>query len=347
MSRHYDYLICGQGLAGSLLARQLIKAGKKVLVMDAGSRNTSSHVAAGMFTPISGKRMVKSWMTDELYPVMTDTYRQLENELGLSFLHLKNIQLSFSSIKEQNDFFSALTDKTSNYVLTEIVPNPGLQAPFGAVEITHSGWLNTSLFLDKFKAWLIEQQAYEQQCYAYESFLYADDQWHYGTELCAGAVVFCEGSQNSRNPFFKYAGVIENKGDVFLLETNALDDEKIYKRGAYAVHLEQNRFKAGSTYKWNEHDATPTSTGYAELKAKTDALISGNYQVLEHLAGIRPTTRDRRPILGGHHTEAGLYIFNGLGTKGVSLAPYFSKIMADLLLNGTILPAEIDVKRFT
>lgn len=346
MSRHYDYLICGQGLAGSLLAWQLLKAGKKVLVLDAGLTNTSSHIAAGMFTPISGKRMVKSWMTDELYPVMTDTYRQLETELGASFLHLKNIQMSFSSIKEQNDFFSALNDKTSAYVQADIIASPGLQAPFGAVEITHSGWLNTSLFLDKFKAWLMSQGAYEQLSYVHEQFKRTGEQWYYGAELSAHAVVFCEGYRNRLNPFFSYAEVIENKGDVFLLETSVLDQEKIYKRGAYAVQLDNKRFKAGSTYKWNEHDATPTSSGYKELKDKTDALINGDYHVLEHMAGIRPTTKDRRPILGAHHTEQGLFIFNGLGTKGVSLAPYFSQVMANSLLNNIPLPPEIDVKRF-
>lgn len=344
--RHYDYLICGQGLAGSLLAWQLLNAGKQVLVLDAGLKQTSSHIAAGMFTPISGKRMVKSWMTDELHPAMINTYRQLETVLKAQFLHLKNIQLSFSSIKEQNDFFSALSDKTSNYVLNDIAPNPGMQAPFGAVEITHSGWLDTSLFLDSFKDWLITRQAYETLSYTYDQFQHINGKWQYGTAFSATGVIFCEGAQNRQNPFFAYAEVIENKGDVFMLETATLDDQKIYKRGAYAVHIAGNIFKAGSTYKWNETDATPAPAGFAELKAKTDALINGDYKVLEHMAGIRPTTKDRRPILGRHHTEPGLYIFNGLGTKGVSLAPYFSKVMSEFLLTGAGLPKEIDVRRF-
>lgn len=345
MSEHYDFLVCGQGLAGSLLAWQLLKAGKRVLVIDEGSTHTSSHIAAGMFTPISGKRMVKSWMTDELYPVMAATYRELEQELGVDFLHLKNIQLSFASIKEQNDFFSALNDKTGKYVLEHITVNPGLQAPFGAVEITESGWLNTSVFLTAFKEYLLKQQAYQQLNIRHKQFVWNGNGWVYDN-IQANHVVFCEGYRNRQNPFFSFAEVIENKGDVFLLETQALDDHKIYKRGAYAVHLEQNKFKAGSTYKWNEADATPTQAGYEELKTKTDALINGPYSILTHFAGIRPTTRDRRPILGSHPAHFNLHIFNGLGTKGVSLAPYFSLVMCDYLLKSTALNKEIDVKRF-
>jgi glycine oxidase len=331
----YDFVICGQGLAGSLLAYQFIKSGYRVLVIDAGLNNTSSHIAAGMFTPISGKRMVKSWMVDELYPVMIETYKELEQVLGVSFLNEKNIQLSFASIKEQNDFFSALNDKTGHYVIEHITPSAGLQAPFGAVEITHSGWVNTSVFLHAFKQYLIERNAYWQHHFQHDELINQEESYLY-QHLNFKCLIFCEGYQHINNPFFKHIEVIENKGDVFLLNIPQLDDEKIYKRGAYAVSIDNNQqlFKAGSTYKWNDKNDVPTPEGFEELKHKTDALIAGSYNIMQHFAGIRPTTKNRRPILAQHPQHQNMFVFNGLGTKGVLLAPYFSRAMFKLITQG-------------
>ena len=115
---------------------------------------------------------------------------------------------------------------------------------------------------------------------------------------------------------------------------------------AVSTNLFDDVFKVGATYKWDNDDTTPTPQGYAELKDKTDVLIDGSYEVLEHVVGIRPTTKDRRPILGKHEQEHNMYLFNGLGSKGVLIAPYFSKIMADFILNNTVIDNEISTNRF-
>jgi glycine/D-amino acid oxidase-like deaminating enzyme len=342
---HYHQIIVGQGIAGSLLAYQLLKLNQQVLVIDNGNPNSSSRIAAGMYTPISGKRMVKSWMVDTLYPVLISIYKELEKTLGTRFLNDINIQLSFASIKEQNDFYSALNDKINHYVQTEITPHSGLNAPFGAVEITHSGWLNTIVFLDTFKQHLQRQNSFVQEDFDYDALTYHNNQWHYKNHS-ANTVVFCQGYHNKHNPFFKHIPLIDNKGDVFKIKTTALNQHKIYKRGAYAVNLYDNVFKVGSTYKWDNDDTTPTPEGYAELNEKTAVLIKGDYKVLEHFVGIRPTTKDRRPILGKHTEQPAMFMFNGLGTKGVLLAPYFSKIMADFILNDTAIDKEISTNRF-
>ncbi len=342
---HYHQLIIGQGLAGSLLAHELIKQQQRVLVVDQGLTNTSSRVAAGMFTPISGKRMVKSWMVDELYPAMQQTYVELEQLLGETFLTNQHIQLSFASIKEQNDFYSALTDKIYGYVEQHIIPNTGLQAPFGAVEIKQSGWLNTVKFLDSFRIHLQKNNSFWLHEFDEKQLTYKDEHWHYG-EHSFDSVVFCQGYRNKYNSLFAHIPVIDNKGDVFRISTDALDEHKIYKRGCYAVHLQNKEYKVGSTYKWDNDNTTPTAEGFEELKTKTDALINGTYEVLEHYVGIRPTTKDRRPILGKHHQHKNLYLFNGLGTKGVLVAPYFSKRMADLLLHDTPIDPSLSTDRF-
>jgi glycine/D-amino acid oxidase-like deaminating enzyme len=322
-----------------------MKQQQTVLVIDQGLTNTSSRVAAGMYTPISGKRMVKSWMVDELYPTMQQTYTELETLLGETFLTNQHIQLSFASIKEQNDFYSALTDKIEPYVEQNITPNPGLHAPYGAVEIKQSGWLNTVKFLDSFRTYLQKNNSFWLHEFEEQQLIYKDTNWHYG-EHTFDAVVFCQGYRNKYNSLFAHIPVIDNKGDVFRINTDALDQHKIYKRGCYAVNLHNKEYKVGSTYKWDNDNTTPTQEGFEELKTKTDALINGSFEVLEHYVGIRPTTKDRRPILGKHHQYNNLFLFNGLGTKGVLVAPYFSKIMADFILHDIPLDPAISTNRF-
>jgi glycine/D-amino acid oxidase-like deaminating enzyme len=44
------------------------------------------------------------------------------------------------------------------------------------------------------------------------------------------------------------------------------------------------------------------------------------------------------------HPQVG--VFNGLGTKGVSLAPYFAHQFAELLVNGSEIEEEVQIGRY-
>ena len=133
---------------------------------------------------------------------------------------------------------------------------------------------------------------------------------------------------------------------MFTITTDVLNNEKIFKRGAYAVCIDKNLYKLGSTYNWNVSDAIPTQSGYNELKQKADALINGNFNIVSHKAAIRPTTRDRKPILGKHLQHPQLFMFNGLGTKGVLVGPHFSTVIANHMVFETSIDAEVNLNRF-
>jgi glycine/D-amino acid oxidase-like deaminating enzyme len=51
-----DFLIIGQGLAGSLLVRSLRSRGCRVAVVDDRWQSAASQVAAGLMTPLTGRR---------------------------------------------------------------------------------------------------------------------------------------------------------------------------------------------------------------------------------------------------------------------------------------------------
>ena len=74
-------------------------------------------------------------------------------------------------------------------------------------------------------------------------------------------------------------------------------------------------------------------------------VISCDFEVIDHLAGVRPTVKDRRPLLGKHNLHNHLYILNGLGTRGVLFAPYLSDKLYQYIENGIPLDNEISIER--
>ena len=96
MSKKVDYIIVGQGLAGSILALTLLQKGKSVMVIDDAKPNTASKIAAGLYNPVVFKRLVKSWLADDLLPYMDSFYPEMEKLLGVEFYFSKRILKPFS-----------------------------------------------------------------------------------------------------------------------------------------------------------------------------------------------------------------------------------------------------------
>ena len=68
--------------------------------------------------------------------------------------------------------------------------------------------------------------------------------------------------------------------------------------------------------------------------------------MVQHEAGVRPSSNDRRPILGAHPQQKNIYIFNGLGAKGVMLAPYFAQQLGANITAGKAIDKEASVERY-
>jgi glycine/D-amino acid oxidase-like deaminating enzyme len=75
-------------------------------------------------------------------------------------------------------------------------------------------------------------------------------------------------------------------------------------------------------------------------------LIRLPYEIVDQNWGIRPTTPDRRPLLGSHPTYENRVILNGFGTKGVSLAPFFSGQLAAWLEGESEITPEVNIRRY-
>ena len=341
-----NYLIIGQGLAGTLLAKELLAANESFLIIDAFKESTSTKVAAGMFNPISGKRMVKSWNADELLRDTFEAYTSLEKMLDCKLLYQQNIYQLFGSVKEQNDLSSRMDNQDfSKHVNLFPTKEPNLNDAFGTFEIKETGWVYTRLLIEKMRAFFIEKSNLIDEEFDYNLLTYKEGNWHYKNNI-AKHIIFCEGYKNIHNPFFKYLPFVLCKGEVFTIKCNDIAKDKIIKKGIYLVHLHDDIYKVGATYEWNDLTENTSEQGKEFLIEKLDDILNCEYEIINHEANIRPTTKDRKAIIGEHYEHKNMFILNGLGTKGVMHAPYLAKQLLAHITLGNEIDKVINIKRF-
>lgn len=347
--KEVDYIIVGQGLAGSVLAQQLLSKKKQIVVVDEEKENTSSKIAAGMCNPIVFKRLTKSWMIDKVLKKAKDFYQLQEELLNDHFYFDVPIYKLFAD-KEEQDFWR---QKSNEPELFDWL-NATLEHPFneqhvnysnGASRVLQSGFLQTEKWLNAYRSFLMKKECFLPSLFSYEDIVFKDNRV-YWKDYCAQKIIFCEGYQSINNPYFKWLPFKLTKGEVLTVTFKNLQLNAAINKGVFVLPYNSS-YKLGATYNWDSLDEEPTNEGKEELIAKAKKFITDTVEVIDHRAGIRPTVKDRRPLLGIHHDYPELAVFNGLGTKGVMLAPHFAEKMVDLLENKTPLPLEVDINRFS
>jgi len=341
-----DFLIIGQGLAGSALGYRLAKAGKKVLLIDQPSQNQSSSVAAGLYNPVTGRKMVKTWMGELLFPAIAPFYRELEEKTGRKFLTPQSIYRPFLSIEEQNEWMGHSADPELQPFVDQLPvgsQDPALKDPFGGVLLKNSGWLNIPALLEGMVGYFGEHLLQEE--FVEEELVREGERWRY-RQFSVGALIYCNGLGAMRSRFFSFLPFAPVKGEILEVQQN-FHPPFIVNRGVFRVPLENGNFRVGSTYTWHDLDVGPTAGAQKELLEKLIEVVRVEVKAVpQHKVGIRPATKDRKPFLGKHPTEQNVYVFNGFGAKGVSLVPYFSNQMSDFILRATPLPQEVDISRY-
>ena len=343
----HDYLIIGQGLAGSILAYQLLKLGKTVAIMDERKSSTSSRVAAGLANPFTGPKMVKTWKAEHLFPYLKFFYKEIENEIKTSFFAKRTIYRPFASIVELNDWDARSAQSGYQNFLKKICEKDAhsrfVKDPLGGIEI-HGFVLNVPMFLDTMHPFFLERCYYLEERFDEANLELTKNGVKYH-DIHASKIIFCSGHQILKSKFFSWIPMAPVKGEVLHLKMNS-DFETIYNQSCFIIPQRNGYFKAGSTYDRNDFSEEPTKNGKNEINRKLNALIKMKYEIVQHDAGIRPGTVTRRPLIGFHPHHQQLIVFNGLGSKGVSLAPFFSDQLVKCLEDGNNLDAEVDIKKY-
>src|SRR5215213_4116557 len=110
-----NYVIVGQGISGTFLSWYLQKAGASVIVIDENKSNTASRVAAGLINPVTGRRLVKSWMIDELMPFAWEAYNEIGNELHIDCIRQVSLKQFFNA-PDMQDAFNKRSEEETGYV---------------------------------------------------------------------------------------------------------------------------------------------------------------------------------------------------------------------------------------
>jgi glycine oxidase len=346
MTDQQPYLIVGAGLAGICLAFHLRKQNKKVVVIDNG-HVSSSAVAAGIINPIVFRRMTKSWRADEFIPYGRDFYKNLEQELLTRFYKDLVIRRLFSSEQERGFWELKQLTPDFNAYLTLISSEDdsfqGAKNPFGSGRVKSAAYIQSEQFINSGKAYLKAKETLVKEQFNYSQFdpkslIYKDSKF--------AAAIFCEGPHAKNNPFFSELPVQQTKGEILTIRCPTLKTEELLNRKCFVLPIGNETFRVGATYVWNTMNKECTEEAKAELTEKFKVLREDEFELINQHAGVRPTTPDRRPILGQHALFKGLFIFNGLGTKGYMSAPLLAKELCEHILFGRDLNNEVRLNRF-
>lgn len=343
-----DYLIIGQGLAGSVLSYELLKRGKKILVIDEPTHNTSSIVAAGLYNPVTGRKMVRTWRADDLFPMIGPFYSALEQDLKSRFHYAKEIYRPFVSIEEMNDWIGRSSDDKFKIYIKNVKSTSSddklIRDPFGGVSLNHTGYVDVPMLLSACRTYLKDQNAYAQKVLDEDQLVVKEDSVLYDG-LIFKKVIFCAGAGVHRSRFFDWLPFNPVKGEILTIKHREIFN-KIYNRGVFVIPVGEGLARVGATYSHEIDSILPSEKAVTYLKEKLGGLMNLDYQIVDHMVGIRPATRDRRPFAGFHPNYQSVGIFNGFGSKGVSLIPFFAIEFSDYLEKSTELSDEIDIKRY-
>jgi glycine/D-amino acid oxidase-like deaminating enzyme len=342
-----EVLIVGQGLAGTWVSWWLHRAGISFQVIDRQKENSASVRAAGLINPVTGRRMVTTWMIDELMPFAFDSYRTVGQYLEEEFINeIKLIDLfpsvqmlqAFQKRMEEDKTYLETGDDREKYA-------EWFRYDFGWGVVNPCALVQVEKFLEMWRIWLKKNELLTESIFDLSKLVRQDSNILY-SDLRFRYIIFCDGESSAQNPLFEKLPFALNKGEGLIVEIEGLPEDLVFKRGMSIVPYGKNVYWLGSSYEWAYNDNKPSVHFRKTADAWLNQQLKLPFKILEHFASIRPATLERRPFVGFHPLYPHIGILNGLGTKGCSLAPYFaSQLVKKLMGKGGIHPLA-DINRF-
>jgi len=304
-------IIVGGGLAGSLLAWSLIQKGIAVCIY-ADDKACASRVAAGLINPVTGQRFVLAEHIPEMLAFALPFYRNIEQQLQISCFHETPMKRIFSSEKELENCKKRLINTNYQHFLQKQVLPKELNAEFGGISQTQTAWLDTNVLLDALHAYFEQHN-----CINYAT--YSEDMSHHD-------VIYCQGYHSQANPLFSWLPMQASHGEIITCKTKFSLQNYIINKSKWLLPLSEHQCRIGATYDTSIHTPTLQASSKQQLLREANLFFSQThtFEVVEHQAGIRPTTLDKQPFIGTHPQHKNLAIFNGFGSKGSLMIPWYA-----------------------
>lgn len=343
-----DYIIVGSGLAGIAFAEKAIQNDKSLLIFDNQSQN-SSRIAGGLYNPVILKRFSEVWQAQEQLLILDEFYKSLEFKLKIKVDYKIPILRKFFSIEEQNNWFAASDNNNlAPFLSLDLIKNKfkGIDSPYDYGQVLQTGYVDTATLLNSYKKYTLDNNFLTQELFDYELLNIQSDCIEY-KNIKAKHIIFAEGFGIHANNYFNYLPLDGTKGELFIIKAPDLFLDLIVNTSVFILPLGNHLFKVGATYNWKDKTEFPTDEGKAELLTRINEILDCDFEIINHFAGVRPTVRDRKPLVGTHPNHERLHVLNGLGTRGVMLAPSMAKALYESIENKRPLNKEIDIKRFS
>ena len=342
-----DNLIVGGGLAGIWFAFQCAKRNVPFALITKAGHSKSSEVAAGIFNPILANRQKLSYKADEIYPDLGKKYHELEALIHQKIFHKYPVAYIIESLKELNDW-AALSESHifKDYVLmkNERIADHVI-SDFGVLEISSSGWVDIPLMIHSFISRIVSPNVFLEDDFI-PDLLVNNEEGYFYQNINAQNVVFCQGTAATQNPFTANVQLKPAKGEVLYIQNDETIENLIPQNGVFMLPLGNNCFKIGSNFEWNDMTWEPTQKAQNEIIGKFTRWYKGPFEIVTQIAGVRPSSNDRRPFVGKLNTLPNAYILNGLGSKGVALAPYYSEMLYKHIYENGEIEKDVEVYRF-
>lgn len=339
-------LIIGSGVAGTCLAHCFLAKGINFKIIDKGI-NQSTRVAGGIINPLVFRRMTLSWRAEEFMPVADVFYQTLGKQFNTTFQHPIAIRRLFASeqeagywLKKQElphyrDFMVLQTEADRTF------PIP--QNTFGTGLVKGASHIDAASYYEIHRDWFFQQGLLESEELDYVNIdpvtaTYNGETYDY--------IVFCEGKDGITNPWFGHLPLQQTKGEILTIHAPTISQEELLNRKCFLLPIGNENFRAGSNYDWDVDNVIPTKEARTLIEENILSVTDKPYEVIDHVAGVRPTTPDRRPLFGKHAEFSKLVIANGLGAKGYMMAPLLMQELTDYLLDEKPLHPESDIARF-
>ena len=346
-------VILGGGLAANFLAARIVQRGHKVTIIDDRSPKSASRVAAGMFKIITGRFGALSWKGPDLLKEIHDFFQLPELTSLQRHLHYTPIYRPFKTIEGYNKWLGRAEDRIFQSIVDfqekPLFPQM-LHNEFGGILIKPCGWADTVHLLQGFEHVLSQKfdLIYHFVELSYDQIDIKQQKIQLGKhELPFDHLIFAEGYRMIHNPWLEKVKIIPNKGEILLIKAPELKLPFAISKKVYLVHLGEGKYVCGSTYQNRFEDIEPSDGGKAEIISHLQKAIKVPFEVIDHWAGVRPTTPNRRPIVGTLPDYAHVHVLGGFGTKGMLLGPYTSRLLEQLIFEGVDeIPKEARLDRF-
>ena len=343
-----DYLIIGQGLAGSALAMALLDLNASVLVVDREDLHSASRVAAGLITTVAGKGMNPSWRQSAYLPEAMAYYRGLERVSGESLFHEMDTLRLFDSEKQQRKFFNKRELLEQWVEDAKEVDFEGWKSDYGGFLMKRGGWLDTNKYLKVIRNLLGES-------YRIADFSEQDLKYEIGNltwrDVNVKRVIFCQGAAglstkngNENESLFGYIKHRSSKGEILTVSIADADEGKIINRNGWMIPIGEGQWRCGANYNWQDLTEGGTAPGREHVEGQIRGLTNRSFEVVDHTSGVRPIIRKSQPYVGHHPKCPEVSFFNGLGSKGVTTAPSVAKHFAEHLVHGAEIDPELNLK---